>query len=269
MAPLNKFENGSVVVELRVDSGDGWFAACERRHNDYRYAETQQRPAVYEVSIHVVGGDHPRRLHGIEKAARLIAIHNQHCVLPAWAAGDCLVDLVEEGLARPHVCVGMVVVAIAIVEEGELGIEEGDSREIAGGCVVQEIREKGRYADVFVSPKGENWYVREVVLIANARGHEAVPDGRQSGHVASVGEPVSLCGMLEDAIRRGGTENRGEIVIEGREVARQCAEEGQVFLNVVADREAVVGGGAQPPVHLAIAVLASATGVGVIRVGVG
>ncbi len=150
-----------------------------------------------------------------------------------------------------------------------LGSTKETAGRIAGGCIIQEVREKGRYADVFVSPQGENWYVREVVFIANARGREPVPDGRQSGHVASVGEPVSLCGMLEDAIRRGGTENRGEIVIEGREVARQCAEEGQVFLDVVADREGVVGGGAQPTVHLAIAVLASATSIGVIRVGVG
>jgi hypothetical protein len=41
--------------------------------------------------------------------------------------------------------VGIVVVAIAIADGAEPGIEEADRRQIAGGDVGQEIRERGRY----------------------------------------------------------------------------------------------------------------------------
>lgn len=75
--------------------------------------------------------------------------------------------------------------------------------------------------------------------------------------------------MLKHAVREGGGEDGGEVVVAGGEVAGEGAEEGELVFDVVADGEGVVGGGAEPAVHEAVVDLAATTGVGVVGVGVG
>jgi hypothetical protein len=75
--------------------------------------------------------------------------------------------------------------------------------------------------------------------------------------------------VLKHAVREGGGEDGGEVVVAGGEVAGEGAEEGELVFDVVADGEGVVGGGSEPAVHEAVVDLAAATGVGVVRVWVG
>src|SRR5207302_11405923 len=69
-----------------------------------------------------------------------------------------------------------------------------------------------------------------------------------------------------DAVGKRGAEDGAEIAIERRPVERRAAEEGQVLLAVIADREDVVG--PQPAVTRAAVVLDSSADVGMVGVAV-
>ena len=71
------------------------------------------------------------------------------------------------------------------------------------------------------------------------------------------------------AVRIGRGQDRAEEAVEGRELAGHGRDEGQVLLGVVADREGVVGAGAQEAVHAAAVELLAAALPGVVGVGVG
>src|SRR5207237_6298736 len=85
-----------------------------------------------------------------------------------------------------------------------------------------------------------------------ARG-QAIPDGRKRRELGCVAQAVGLAGVLVHAVRERRTEERAEVAIERGPLRHGAAEEGEVVLAVVADREDVVG--AQPPVARAVVLL--------------
>src|SRR5207245_5998539 len=94
----------------------------------------------------------------------------------------------------------------------------------------------------------------------------AVADGRELRSCEAVVGPVGLAGVVVDAVGEGRAEDGAEVLVEGRPVRNRTAEEGEVFLTVVADGEDVVG--AQPPVTRAAVILQPSPGIGVVGIAI-
>ena len=63
---------------------------------------------------------------------------------------------------------GVIVVAEAVIEYGEPGIDERDSGQVAGADILQEIGEKRRRGQVLQPPEREEGEVGEVISVAHA-----------------------------------------------------------------------------------------------------
>src|SRR6267154_707930 len=118
------------MVEYKgADAGIVYFSRAEGRSDHGGHAETQERFAIHQVGIDIVGSSGSRRRYMLEEAAPFVKIYDEDGVRPVRALGHGLERIVEEAISFANVGVRMIVVAGAVVENGVDGIYEGNCRQ--------------------------------------------------------------------------------------------------------------------------------------------
>ena len=148
----------------------------------------------------------------------------------------------------------------------EAPVHERHVRQRARRTVGVERVERAADRHVLGAPQAQERQVAVVVPADEPPSGQPVPDRRQLRDRGAVFNPVGLAGVLVDAIGERRPEDGAEVPVERPPVEHRAAEEGKVFLAVVADGEDVVG--AQPPVTRAAVVLHPSPGIGVIGIAV-
>ncbi len=165
-------------------------------------------------------------------------------------------DVRHERLADTDVSVRMLVareaMPAATVEEHR--VDEGEVREVPGGSVDVELRDRLDDWQVSGAEDADEREVAEVVGDLQPLGEHQVPDrqppveaapGRPEQHVLHLGvglDPARLSRVHVLAVRPGRAEQRAEVAVVQREGVRDRWQERDVPLVVVAEREVVVGG---------------------------
>ena len=148
----------------------------------------------------------------------------------------------------------------------------GSTYETAGSFpVLQSLKNcDGRPRDrvVLLVPEEEEADVAAVVAAGDALRREPVPDRRQVDARERVLDPVGDAAVEVDPVRERRAEDRGEVAVADRPRGCGGAEERQVGLAVVADREEVAVGREQPAVTGAVVPLDPGSVVRVVRVEV-
>ena len=255
-APLDRLQHRGVVVGPRGDEA----ASRARRDHQRRHPEATQRGGRADVG-------RGARDHVVEEPAPLVEVDDQQRVAPGRTRGDRRVDVGEELLPDADVGGGVVVPRDPVALPVEPRVEEAHRRQRPRRGVGHELLVGLGDRHVLRSPQGEERDVGVVVGRADARVRAPVPDGRHRGDVGVVVQPVGPRRVLVEAVRVGLGHHGAEVAVTRRPVRRRLAEEAQVGLVVVADREAVVLAGLQPAVGGVATQLDPAPLVGVVRVG--
>src|SRR6266853_3933913 len=256
------------MVEYKsADAGIVYYSRAEGRSDHGGHSETQERFAIHQVGIDIVGSGGSRRRYVLEEATPFVKIYDEDGVGPLWSIGHGLECVVEEAISFANVGVRMIVVASAVVENGVNGIDERNRRQRSGGCGEQKIRVGSRDARVLWSPKPEKRKIGIVVVGAHSGGEESVPNGRHRAGSGGIAEASGLRGVQENTIGERRAKNRREIAVARRVVSGERGVERDVVLFVIADGINVVGAGTQEAVHFATVVLDAAAIVGMIGIG--
>src|ERR1700704_6254016 len=118
------------MVEYKgADAGIIYFSRAEGRSDHGGHAKTQERFAIHQVGIDIVGRGGSRRCYVLEEAPPFVKIYDEDGVGPVRSIGHGLECVVQEAIAFANVGVRMIVIAGAVVENGVDGIDEGNRRQ--------------------------------------------------------------------------------------------------------------------------------------------
>src|SRR5262249_6413015 len=162
----------------------------------------------------------------VVEAAPLVECDDQYGPAPHRAAGDRLVDRVEEGVTVAYVPVRVVIAGQAVdglEEQWRLHVRHGG--QVAAGRIAEERVPGPADAGVLEPPEGEEGQVVVVVRAGDAGLRQPVPDGRHRGKPEAVVDPVGLCGVQVQPVWDGGPESGGEVVVAYRPHRRGRAGE--------------------------------------------
>src|SRR6266481_4703681 len=142
-----------MVEYKRADAGIVYISRAEGRSDHGGHAKTQERFAIHEVGIDIVGSSGSRRRYMLEEAAPFVKIYDEDGVGPVWSIGHGLECVVEEAISFSNVRVRMIVISGAVVENGVDGIDKGNRRQRSSRGGEQKIRVGSRNASVLWSPE--------------------------------------------------------------------------------------------------------------------
>src|SRR5712675_2838034 len=186
------------MVEYKgADAGIVYFSRAEGRSDHGGHAKTQERFAIHQVGVDIVGSGGSRRRYMLEEAAPLVKIYDEDGVGPVRAVGHSLECVVEEAISFANVGVRMVVVAGAVVENGVDGVYEGNRRQRSGGRGEQKIRVGPRDASILWSPEPEKRKIGVVIVGADTCGGEPVPNCGEGAGGCRVAEAIGLRSVQE------------------------------------------------------------------------
>src|SRR5882762_5408363 len=157
------------MVEYKgADAGIVYISRAKGRSDHGGHAKTQERFAIHQVGIDIVGSSGSRRRHMLEEGTPFVKIYDEDGVRPLRTIGHGLECVVEEAVSFANVGVRMIVVAGAVVENGVDGIYEGNRGQRSGGCGEQKICVGPRNASVLWSQSPRNGRLGKVIVGAHS-----------------------------------------------------------------------------------------------------
>src|SRR5262249_5883341 len=139
-----------------------------------------------------------------------------------------------------NICMRMVIITTAIVQECVAGVNKRNSRQRANCSALQEFGKQTNRKCIFETPDRGKRQIAEEITMAHSGGGQTIEDSGKSGDGDAVTEPICLPCPQKDTIRKTGTKDRREVSIADHVVPRKRTVKRKVRLGVVSDRVRVI-----------------------------